>query len=142
MTVVLLVAWVGSAWVYVRWSLVNASKTSGCAVTLESGCLSTAEITAPVFSMSGASWGVRSSYEHFRWGFQLQQGATHRVLTIPLWCPFLIALSSTTIAWRPDLLAARRAWKGYCVKCAYDRAGLPPDAPCPECGHVPIALKA
>ncbi|MEO1009061.1 MAG: hypothetical protein AAFX79_10860 [Planctomycetota bacterium] len=33
--------------------------------------------------------------------------------------------------------AQRRAKKGQCTRCRYPRAGLAPDAPCPECGDVP-----
>jgi hypothetical protein len=28
---------------------------------------------------------------------------------------------------------------GRCQKCNYDRTGLPPQAPCPECGAAPVA---
>jgi len=54
-------------------------------------------------------------------------------LFIPLW---LIAI---TLALPPAYLEYRRRKKpqpGCCVKCGYDRAGLAPDAKCPECGRT------
>ena len=35
-------------------------------------------------------------------------------------------------------ITARRAKKGRCLRCAYDRRGLAPAAVCPECGASPI----
>lgn len=39
-------------------------------------------------------------------------------------------------------VSGAKAWprkdaRGTCSKCSYDRAGLNPDAPCPECGANP-----
>ena len=37
-------------------------------------------------------------------------------------------------AWRAQRSALRRRF-GHCPKCAYDRRGIAPSLPCPECGH-------
>jgi hypothetical protein len=43
--------------------------------------------------------------------------------------PFLVLFHALRWAW-----LARRRRRGLCVACGYSRAGLAPDAPCPECG--------
>jgi hypothetical protein len=43
----------------------------------------------------------------------------------------------TAAAWSLDLLARRHTRRGHCPTCHYDRRGLPPTAPCPECGTPP-----
>jgi hypothetical protein len=60
---------------------------------------------------------------------------------IPLWLPLLLTLIPTTIAWRLDARARRLAILGRCTQCSYDLAGLPADAPCPECGRVLAARR-
>jgi hypothetical protein len=37
----------------------------------------------------------------------------------------------------PALRRARRRHRNLCPHCAYNRQGLPSDAPCPECGRAP-----
>lgn len=59
-------------------------------------------------------------------------GTTGSALFIPHW--LVIALASTPwLFWRLNR-AARRRRSGHCARCGYDRAGLAPEAPCPECG--------
>jgi hypothetical protein len=54
---------------------------------------------------------------------------------VPLWIPALAVFIPTALVWRTDIIIARRRWHaGQCLKCGYDRAGLPEDFPCPECG--------
>lgn len=52
---------------------------------------------------------------------------------VPLWAPWLLAALWCALAWRP-----RRAGAAVCA-CGYARDGLPPGAPCPECGVIPPA---
>ncbi len=62
------------------------------------------------------------------------RGPTDWFFLVPLWCPLLVSFVSTTLAWRLDTLARRRARLNNCPKCNYDRAGIGKDAVCPECG--------
>jgi hypothetical protein len=61
----------------------------------------------------------------------------------PIWSGLAIdTLFYGTIAWGlvflpGDLRHWRRSRGGRCVKCGYDRAGLAPEAACPECGSSP-----
>lgn len=56
--------------------------------------------------------------------------SSHRI-DMPLWVVLAPALAPSAIfAWRQ----ARRRARGECARCAYDLRGLPPGAPCPECG--------
>lgn len=59
------------------------------------------------------------------------------IVSVPLWIP---AGTSAAVLIPLMILSARRrrlAGLGRCPSCAYDRTGLPPGAPCPECGRLP-----
>lgn len=76
------------------------------------------------------------------WGSYILIGTSVEWLAMPLW-PLLTA--STVVAaagWRADLLARRRAAPGFCPTCSYDRAGLAPQAVCPECGAAPAVASS
>jgi hypothetical protein len=52
---------------------------------------------------------------------------------------FLSTALMTFVAWpHHPSRASRRANMGHCVKCNYDRRGLPATNPCPECGAFPV----
>lgn len=74
----------------------------------------------------------------------------------PLWPGFAVnTLLGALLWWVPiaglqTFVSFRRRRRGRCSRCGYDRAGIPPQAPCPECGtngpapitataHVPSA---
>jgi len=54
-----------------------------------------------------------------------------------LWMPVTVLAVAAALCWRLDGRAARRHRNGCCVQCGYDRRGLGPDVPCPECGKPP-----
>lgn len=79
---------------------------------------------------------VQARHDHrLRWNFKWV--AIIRIMWIPLWAPFSLLVVLAALAWRPDIVAARRRGRGHCRTCNYDRSGLAPSAPCPECGQVP-----
>lgn len=52
---------------------------------------------------------------------------------IPVWFFVALSLATTATAWRMDIIARRKGRLGKCPACGYDRTGLAPAAPCPEC---------
>jgi len=73
------------------------------------------------------SWGrIKNS----RWRYSTFGG----FVQVPLWMPLLVFAIPSAIAWERF---ARRRRRGTCAVCGYDLAGLPKDAPCPECGPLP-----
>ena len=72
--------------------------------------------------------------ERFRWWMQYRSDSFGTLVSVPLWLPAAAAMLLTVTAWKPELVARRRAGLGRCPKCNYDRLGLPHGAVCPECG--------
>lgn len=68
------------------------------------------------------------------WWFRVTWEPGRKAISVPLWCPLVIAAGVSAAAWRSDLAARRRARAGCCAACGYNRTGLAPQAPCPECG--------
>jgi hypothetical protein len=57
------------------------------------------------------------------------------VLAMILVAVFGLFIEAT--AWGRMGIEHARLQKGLCAGCAYDRQGIPVDAPCPECGRLP-----
>lgn len=75
------------------------------------------------FTWTWWTWGERSG----TW----EKGQAHTVWPL---APLLM-LAGASLFW-PGYRSARRVRQNQCPRCAYSRAGLDPDAPCPECGRV------
>ncbi|HYE63246.1 MAG TPA: hypothetical protein VD997_14720 [Phycisphaerales bacterium] len=66
-------------------------------------------------------------------------GAWYFCLDLPLVYPaFAFGVTALATGARWARLAHRRR-KGWCLRCRYDRAGLSPQAACPECGWTPVS---
>lgn len=57
-------------------------------------------------------------------------------MVVPLWLPWLFALGFSVWFCRNHRREEQRRLNGCCPGCGYSRAGLAPDAPCPECGSL------
>lgn len=54
-------------------------------------------------------------------------------VTVPLWIPWLFALGFCVLFYLGHRREKMRRLVGRCPACGYDRSGLDPSAPCPEC---------
>lgn len=77
-----------------------------------------------------------------RWNWSLPElwmkrepGAATASARLPLWMAILAVSSLATLLVLTDRRAIAR--KGTCPTCSYRLSGLPPNSPCPECGHAP-----
>jgi hypothetical protein len=139
----LLAAWIGSAW----WSVSRSAPDGSLDGYTECG-ISAGQVYWSHHYLSGRRppprpwWDMKPTQRSFRWEFDLS-GIRRRpawassAIAIPLWFPAAIAIGATAIAWRVDSRARYRARAGMCLRCGYARAGLAPDAACPECGIGP-----
>jgi hypothetical protein len=68
------------------------------------------------------------------WWFDWGPASNGWQYDLPLWIPAALLLVLVAIAWRLDAIAFLREHPHLCRKCRYDRTGLQPGTPCPECG--------
>ncbi len=147
LTVVLTVVWVASAWWVAVWAARDGHLIligSGRAVYAHEPRFLTGGLRPGwSFGQSGvplspsAARGFPRRKPEFRWWFGTSDSTRRTGSALPLWCPALLMVIPTTLAWRFDLLARRRARIGACPTCGYDRRGITGDLSCPECGTQP-----
>lgn len=88
-------------------------------------------------SRYGRSWNFSRQSEWARWLPQYRARPFFKVY-LPLWLPAFGAFGVGAALWRWDVFAMRRARAGLCPVCSYDRAGISPSSPCPECGKAMV----
>lgn len=131
-TILLLVVWIGS-----RWHRFESFNGAGYGLGVTGGQLL---ILQPLVDLPWDWHWSFQTYEElalFGWWFDRNRWPHSQVTQVPLWFPALISLLATAAAWRADFAHRRRARAGTCSSCNYDRAGLAPNAVCPECGSLP-----
>jgi hypothetical protein len=104
-------------------------------VVLSGGQLRATIWHVPYAPASGYSVLAARADTSLSWGFNYSFRAHSDFLAIPLWFPALALAIAPSTHWLVNIRARRRRQRrGLCSACAYDRRGLPPTAPCPECG--------
>ena len=71
------------------------------------------------------------------WSVQRFNVMGYPLVAIPTWPAAVVLLSTAALVMKNPVRAALRRRRGACLACGYDRRGLAPQAPCPECGTVP-----
>ena len=131
LTVLLLVVWVGSAWVLVARTFRPNMYAGIVEGRVELGWL------RPPASWTEGRWVDTNSSPALRWWFSgaWDSGPPSAGFTvdIPLWVPSLLTGLTTVWLWRRD----RRKEPGLCFKCGYDLRGADHKV-CPECGATPL----
>ena len=105
----------------------------GSWIGLDCGCL---RVTWPGTMVSIARYPGRGLYIWPREGPlasipSVSTGPSGGLASLPLWVPIAALLFLVGRASRHSV--ARHS----CIACKYDRRGIPPNSPCPECGHTP-----
>ena len=141
-TLLLVVVWVGSA----RWRAGWSSRNLLLWVAVEGGrviatqpCLLVDDSYTPGDDIARSSVYLKRNSYGFRWWLHWQKHSGVLEVAIPMWVLAAIVLVPTTAAWRLDSRPCRRARIGLCLKCNYNRHGIPAQAVCPECGAAPVA---
>lgn len=154
--VLLLVVWIGSAWWYA--GVESLWNRNGIDADAHHGTVS-AGWMRPVDASGGPfiEWEFHRSLHESdplwfklrgEWYFSHDGPPLDRVkatyVMFPIWFPLVIVLAGTSLVWRADLRATRRARVGLCAACGYDLVGVvgvvgvvgtAAGAVCPECGR-------
>src|SRR5882724_6935200 len=146
LSVVIVAAWVGSQW---RGAFLMSNGSTHLlrvgvwqgvvTVSGRGGCPSIAELLSTPLNcwiQRDPEGILMGSYD--RQAFPLPRGFRFRV---PLYLPLALTLAPAAFLWRREI-RRRRMPIGRCAGCGYDRAGLAPDAKCPECGKPALPARA
>jgi hypothetical protein len=124
-----------------RWFVVShRTATQFRNLTVSNGAVWYGRALMPAYPGS-EGWGATaakrmgpqdSNFDPVRWLPLLRSKPNHVVIVIPLW---MIALPSGAVAAWTYLISRQRP--GHC-ECGYKLAGLPVQAPCPECGRARV----
>lgn len=125
----LMAAWGATTQGSVSW----ANETSSMAIAAGGGVMTYASIVLGSDLKPGWAIDPRGDVS-FLWWFDWNGTGPIRYVSVPIWAFIVATLLPTVAAWRLDAVARRRHRGGLCPRCRYDRRGLSPTAPCPECG--------
>lgn len=133
LAVLLLTAWIGSAWWGVSRIDVDASRNA-TAWYVAAGQVR--------YTHLGTTWAApvpmrfSRTTSPFDLGWDVGDIFAPPILKlqVPLWWPLLPTLWIAVRAWTIDVREWRRRSRGACLACGYDLSASAANAPCPECG--------
>jgi len=120
------------------WGVFRTTQTHAQSLRITEGAMvwdvTTFSRPAPTEQTYTHMFADRLPTSKVRWWFYPQSVRAGWRRDLPLWMPALASLIAAGFAWRLDTLARRRERMNACPSCGYDRTGLAPSSPCPECG--------
>lgn len=127
---------------YVRAGVIPSPNNRLYHLYLDAGC-----VGAGYYDVSKLThqpgWRVATFPTHasFRWWMSVRRmsvtaGKSVGFVSAPLWMVIVASGVPGVLLWRSCL--KDRARHGHCPWCSYDRTGLAPSAPCPECGRTGV----
>jgi hypothetical protein len=119
-------------WARSYWLNTFAIHTSGVWASLQHGGVTAGNLGFSVSDSSLTSYTPRDSM--LLWWFSLTRSPGRWTLFIPFWFVLLFALTPTALALHLHARDRRRARRNFCLICNYNRAGIPSETKCPECG--------
>lgn len=139
----LLLIWICSGWYFAGWDGVGVQAHTQIAIhrgRIHLYRLSTETPYLLQLAHTARGWRIARNFpmdHRWDWGFLWEQReGSGRPFTIvevavPLWALALPAALLAAMLWH-----VRRPRPGRCNHCGYNLSGLPPAAPCPECGRL------
>lgn len=120
--------WIASAWFYIQWI-----GSAGTFVMVGHGVVIVR--WAPAAGGKVPPPGLRAGRmaRGMVWWHGTTRAGVRSAIGIPIWMPAVVALLLSAGAGALDARDRRRIRHVLCPACRYDRRGLPPAAPCPEC---------
>ena len=125
----------------IRWQL-GVFVTDHTIVTASAGSLGvywyigvSPRATVLAMTSSAGPFYVLPQPVKFVWLYYMPEDPSTGGLGVALWIPAAGLLGYGWCLWRQS-----RDLRGHCRRCRYDLSGLPPGAPCPECGQNPTVV--
>ena len=115
-------------WVSLGSSIYTGVHTLG--IGIHSGAVILVAFDDPPARMHGAHW-IWPNWNLIRLP-EWERNPANTHLTLPFW-PLILALLAYGLL---RLYRLRDIPTHLCANCHYDRRGLPPNSPCPECGTL------
>jgi hypothetical protein len=122
---------------YLRWQWrgIEPQRQSNSSISISRGNLAWSRQYAqwyniPNFDFNASRYNAAAPGPPFQWYPTITRWPTGYWVTVSLMYPLAISGAASIGLWWLN----RRSAIGTCKTCGYDRAGLPPGAPCPECG--------
>ena len=125
----LFVFWIGTRWYDVSWVTPHDFQASAWQGRID---IYIGRVT--VFPISGYFLESRYSPGGFSFGARWRNQPGFTNVVVPIWILVVPAAMSAIVLWRLDRIAWLHQRPHLCVKCLYDRTGLPGAVVCPECG--------
>ncbi|MBX9735578.1 MAG: hypothetical protein K2X32_01515 [Phycisphaerales bacterium] len=121
------------AWYFSNEHVFVLSGPLGTQAAMTGGQLMLSIDTPPVPAAERPKTGIHDYFNNYRWWMNGGWRSANKWIAMPMWLVIAAIAGLGGFAWRAERRARRAHMRGACPSCGYDRTGLKPGAPCPEC---------